>query len=29
LSGLMNSFLRTLVVVFVSRKETMQRERHI
>ena len=29
LSGLMNSFLRTLVVVFVSRKETMQRERYI
>ncbi|WP_270443929.1 helix-turn-helix domain-containing protein [Gemmiger formicilis] len=29
LSGLMNSFLRTLVVVFVSRKETMHRERHI
>ena len=29
LSGLMNSFLRTLVVVFVSRKETMQRERHV
>ena len=29
LSDLMNSFLRTLVVVFVSRKETMQRERYI
>ena len=29
LSGLMNSFLRKPVVVFVSRKETMQRERHI
>ena len=29
LSDLMNSFLRKPVVVFVSRKETMQRERHI
>ena len=29
LSGLMNSFLQVPVVVFVSRKETMQRERHI
>ena len=29
LSGLMNSFVAVPVVVFVSRKETMQRERHI
>ena len=29
LSGLMNSFVVVPVVVFVSRKETMQRERHI
>ena len=29
LSGLMNSFLQVPVVVFVSRKETMHRERHI
>ena len=29
LSGLMNSFVGVPVVVFVSRKETMQRERHI
>ena len=29
LSGMMNSFVVVPVVVFVSRKETMQRERHI
>ena len=29
LSGLMNSFVVVPVVVFVSRKETMQRERYI
>ena len=29
LSGLMNSFVVVPVVVFVSRKETMHRERHI
>ena len=29
LSGLMNSFVVVPVVVFVSRKETMQRERHV
>ena len=29
LSGLMNSFVVVPVVVFVSRKETMPRERHI
>ena len=29
LSGLMNSFVVVPVVVFVSRKEPMQRERHI
>ena len=29
LSGLMNSFVAVPVVVFVSRKETMQRERYI
>ena len=29
LSGLMNSFVVVSVIVFVSRKETMHRERHI
>ena len=29
LSGLMNSFVAVPVVVFVSRKETIRRERHI
>ena len=29
LSGLMNSFVAVPVIVFVSRKETMHRERHI